>query len=118
MTVDHAARLTRRRWFQFGLGMICIVLALLSIFFAVELHTVRQRQALRAVLEQRGAEFGPRWESSVVPAPSFVRRLLGDELAPMITLPSDCWTPSNESQGLSIDEIERVFPEAQLMQNL
>ena len=63
----------RRRWFQFGLRTMFVVVALVAVFLGWELRLIRQRQAIVQMVRERGGL------ATTTPSPLPWRRLLGDE---------------------------------------
>jgi len=113
---------TRRRWFQFSLGTMFVVVIVIAVPLALVNRAVQQRRHALDALRNRGAEIyvasdpaadalnnafrhfrSAPWRPTVLP---FWRRSCGDEAIGRIIL------PSNAFSGNDIDDVERIFPEA------
>src|SRR5689334_18850328 len=44
----------RRRWFQFGIGTMLLLVTLFCIWLAWQVRIVRERQAMRALIKEQG----------------------------------------------------------------
>jgi hypothetical protein len=105
-----------RRWFQFSLGTILLLVTVLALWLAWELSFIRQRQAWvrenGSLVETSQLDPIPLPDGSVlIPAhPALVpwwRRLLGDAPVTIIT-ERDQWTDADRRN------VVRLFPEAAL----
>ncbi|HEY1600840.1 MAG TPA: hypothetical protein VGG64_14625 [Pirellulales bacterium] len=113
---------TRRRWFQFGLGTMLLVITALAVGLGWELNFVRARRAfdMRARAEgagyafpasaslsaswpeaMRDGEYETRWPPRV----PMWREWLGDQPYGLVMVP-DAW-PKKEAAN-----VERLFPES------
>jgi hypothetical protein len=101
---------TRRRWFQFGLGTLFVVVTIFAVWLGWELKFIRERQAF---LMRAGADRtwyvmssqldGPITPRHRIPTIPFWRRWLGDEAVAIMEPP----------HGIAADEeIDALFPEA------
>jgi hypothetical protein len=100
---------TRRRWYQFGLGTLFLVVTVFAMWLAWELNFIRERQAwLRLARDNRVvAKTASDW-TGTVPASAQIpiwRRLLGDESIVAIRLLVG--SPDEELQ-----QVRRLFPES------
>ena len=96
--------------FQFRLRTLMIGVALFCVaggWFAHEAHIASERQALRKWIEQHGCWSGV-WLGHDDDAPSFIRRLLGDQPVGYVHVPKD-------ATDEDIQRIEAVFPNANLL---
>jgi len=100
----------RRRWFQFSLGTLFVVMTLVALWLAWELNFIRERKAMRRTIAEKGfVSTVKEWNSeagrvSQAKVP-FWRVWLGDEAIAMIML----------EQGATEFDLEQVrsrFPEA------
>lgn len=94
---------------RFGLRALFIVVTLLSAWLAWNLYVVERRGALRAELEQLGAEIDDSFAFPLAnpagrPRVSYVRYLLGDRPVWGISFPPDC--PAEV-----FERFQREFPE-------
>jgi hypothetical protein len=105
---------TRRRWFQFGLRTMFVVLTLFAVWFAWELSYVRERKACLAQVYHGRWDDGPRLflvapttvEYATIP---FWRAIFGDEPVDYIVM----------GVGHTAEECraaKQLFPEAQMYQ--
>ena len=90
---------TRRRWFQFSLGTMFLVVTLFAVWLAQETQTVAERKRTRDWLFERGGRENYRYDWWPI------RRLLGDKPSNAIFPPSDT-TPEEWAR------LHDVFPEA------
>jgi hypothetical protein len=127
----------RRRWFQFSIGTMLLLVTVFAVWLGWELKVVRDRQAMRRWIEEReggklydvsghgtilrsltlyvAKEYkkGPRPDDS--PELPWARRLLGDEVVSTVYLPFDA-TPEERANVAhafaesSIYEWERCPP--------
>lgn len=114
-----AARPTRRRWTRFSLRTMFVVTTAICCWLGWELIVFRERRELRRTLQEQ-AEYqfftadqfaNAPAPQTPEPAPSWLRRLLGDE--PIQTI----WCPPNVAEtALEVAWLRRVFPEAELRQ--
>ncbi|HEY4311956.1 MAG TPA: hypothetical protein VGN12_21085 [Pirellulales bacterium] len=108
--------LPRRRWFQFGLRSLLVVVTLLAFWLAWELHFIRERQRLIrdyssppkswlfGVLTPEKRQQDPSFRWPTIP---FWRKWLGDE--PVATV---CINPFTYSDAKDIESMAASFPEA------
>ncbi|HEY1601352.1 MAG TPA: hypothetical protein VGG64_17250 [Pirellulales bacterium] len=54
---------TRRRWFQFGLSTLFVLVTVLAVWLGWELHIVRERQAIRQRIAESGGRVYPSEQS-------------------------------------------------------
>ena len=118
---------TRRRWFQFSLGTMLLLMTLLCVWLAWQVRIVRERQALMAFLKEQGGTtmtlkdwrdpsayggYAPSGSAPSVVAPPqisvpFWRQWMGDEPIVEVVYPPD----SAESD---IESARAAFPEAEV----
>ncbi len=108
----HVRPARKRRWLQFSLRTLIVVMTLLGCWLGYALHWKNQRQAFLRH-PHVFAEFNDtppstlnRWGNRL---PVFAPRgmwLLGERGAVSVWLPPKCWTPELEA------EAARLFPEA------
>jgi hypothetical protein len=110
----------KRRWFQFSLRSLLIVVAVTAVacaWFAHEAHAVQQRKTLRKWIEEGGGtcvanDLGRQIPSvppgSRIDEPSFVRRWLGDQTVRAIFLP-------RKTSDRDLQRIRTCFPGASLI---
>ncbi len=90
----------RRRWFQFGIGTMLVLVTVFALWLGCELKFIRDRKAVIADAAREGSAV-PSDDSSGIP---FWRRLLGDRAMDLLFLPyyySDA----------DLDNARRLFPE-------
>ena len=102
----------KRRWFQFSLRTLLIVVTLLSLpcaFVGSQLNIVRERSAMRKRLLAEGALLKPPDAKAGHPSnsPSWLRRFLGDNNTPAICRPQ-------ARDDIEDEQVEMTFPEAEL----
>ncbi|MBI2825907.1 MAG: hypothetical protein HYX69_14575 [Planctomycetia bacterium] len=107
MTAD---RRPRRRWFQFGLGTMFLLVTLFALWLAWELNFIHERQAFLAWVDRKNAEVTNAWfmvnPPRVPPATiPFWRRWLGDTAVDTVELPPN-------STAADRDRAKALFPEA------
>ena len=105
----------KRRWFQFSLRWLFVLVTLLAIWLGWQVSIVRERNHLRTTAADAAGSnwnaFNRAWNDHIVSSGirgyniSWVRRLLGDESTRMICLP-----PTMTSEQVA--EFKRSFPEA------
>jgi hypothetical protein len=113
---------TRRRWFQFGIGTMLLLVTVFALWLAWQVRIVRDRQAMMALLKQQGGSImalkdwrDPSGYASPVPPVAavrppqisvpFWRRWIGDE--PIVEVA--CPVGSDESY---VERARAAFPEA------
>jgi hypothetical protein len=102
-----------RRWFQFGLGTMFVVVTAVAVWLAWELSYIRERQAFLASLQHKNAEVTDNrttWTfthppRAVPPEIPLWRRWLGDRAVDAIDLPPK-WSASDRQMA------KALFPEA------
>ncbi|MBI2825762.1 MAG: hypothetical protein HYX69_13840 [Planctomycetia bacterium] len=106
----------RRRWFQFGLGTMFVLLTLAAVWLGWELKFIRDRKAMYAFVKDRGGSVRARrdcppygvhqWTIETPPEriPRW-RRWLGDETVCFVVWPSS-------AQESDIQKAKAMFPEA------
>ncbi len=107
----------KRRWFQFGLGTMLLLVTLLCVWLAWQMHVVRERELVRASVTRHGAVvtalkdriewkgFGTSPQISV----PFWRQWVGDEPIAGIAF-------SPDADEADVERAQRVFPEASVFQ--
>ena len=107
-------------WLNYSLRTLLIAVAIFSLWFGWQMHIVRERAALRALIEKRGGWIGPiaddpyqisnRFSNEKGPpapeAPPLVRQWLGDESIDYMQIDRDSFTAGE------LNRIESAFPEA------
>jgi hypothetical protein len=101
----------RRRWFQFRLQTLLIVMMLLAIpmgWLDWQVRVVRHRQAVLAMILLRGQDYAPHFDDADTKQPRlpWYRTLLGDEPLAIV------FTYAAEYSEDEIREIKDTFPEA------
>jgi hypothetical protein len=95
----------RRRWFQFSLATMFVVVTAVAIWLGWELKFIRDRKATIARMVADGS-------GSAIPKPASLypswRRRLGDELFGLIIVP-DAWT---EGDAMAV---KSLFPESRIL---
>jgi hypothetical protein len=102
----------KRRWFQFSLRTLLIVVTLLAVALAGwrcvrEAGTARERMALLVALQAHGGEY-QLFLDGAGPPMTLVRRWAGDR--PIIVI----WLPK-PPDGLDVEQVRRAFPESQFL---
>jgi hypothetical protein len=100
---------TRRRWLQFSLGTMLLLVSLVAVFLAWlawELSYIRDRQTW---LSDNPTLARPDAKVDATAEISWARKILGDSIMPMIVAP-DGWT-DNE-----IAAAKKLFPESVIVQ--
>ncbi len=108
----------KRRWFQFSLRSLIIVVTLLAVacgYVAWQAKIVRERKAMRERWSGKVWFRTPDMGSGSIPPPptqppakvTWLRELLGDEAMEGIWLPND--TPQSE-----VDQIKALFSESKV----
>lgn len=100
---------SRRRWFQFRLTTMFVVVTAVAVWLGWEMKFVRERQVMRRRILESGGELWPGdivgYEHAAIP---YWRTWLGDE-------PVSYINPGRLE--LTEDAARRVFPELQLFGN-
>ena len=114
--MSPAPKHTRRRWYQFGIGTMLLVVTVFAVWLGWELKFIRKRQAMIRQLRAGGSTaesteelrrspdgtYRPKAAAATIP---FWRRWLGDEPVALIWL-------TTESEGRFIAMVGAMFPEA------
>jgi hypothetical protein len=107
---------TRRRWYQFGLGTLFLVVTVFASWLGWELHVVRERQAIRQRIAESGGKIYSSEESEYLLTSlgmvtecriPFWREWLGDEPVGFITL-------KTSASDAELKKARLAFPEAQV----
>jgi hypothetical protein len=123
MRLMFQAAPTRRRWLQFGLRTMFVVVTVFAVWLGWELKFIRERQAFLSRMEEQGGltifageegESGVMYFEGQTPIP-FWRRWLGDRAVaspgfPLAPVLSGEWDDQHED-ALN-KEIDRLFPES------
>jgi hypothetical protein len=111
---------TRRRWFQYSLATMLLVVTLIAMTLGWAFRDVRKRDSVRAMLEERGVIFMDyqewqafrkkgRWvaftDSNLSP-PAKYSWIVGDRAVGI------CWTPLDENCEENSELLQKYFPEA------
>jgi len=94
---------------QFGLRSFLILVALIAVWLGSEMHTIRQRQLLRAHIKKQGGEITPATANllpSQAQAYSTWRNWMGDEPIAYVGI------SMSQQTDQEVAEAERLFPEA------
>ena len=101
---------TRRRWFQFGLGTMLLLVTVLALFIAYHVNWVRERRAAIASWESS------RWFPSTPPVlakPPWLLSLFGEPGYGCL------WRESSRRLGADeeaeLERVQRLFPEAKVV---
>ena len=113
---------TRRRWFQFGLGTMLLLVTVFAVWLGWELSYIRERRAYAQGCADRGRPCVFVSEASAqgldklgvaLPTIPIWRRWLGDEAVVLVGLPTTDFSkpidPATQQQFM--DDCERLFPE-------
>jgi hypothetical protein len=108
MAMSEPTPPTRRRWYQFGLGTMLVVTAIVAVWLAWELSYIRERQAWLRDNPAFVHRMEP-GEETALPEPhiSWWRGCLGDDAVQLIVCPAG-WSESER------DRVQTMFPEATL----
>jgi hypothetical protein len=105
----------RRRWFQFSLGTMLLVVTVFSVVLAWELNYVRQRRAAIAEIEGLG---GGVWlaedvaeEVAFPPSIPIWRRVMGDVAVAQLILPVDYLGRTENNERITALFPETIRPE-------
>jgi hypothetical protein len=104
----------RRRWFQFGLRTMFVVVTVFAVWLGSELNFVRARQAALtdgSVLGKRRPDeldFEDLFPGTTLATIPIWRKWLGDNAYQWLSLPA-------ESTQAEMDRIKKTFPEARMI---
>jgi hypothetical protein len=114
----------KRRWYQFSLRTLFLVVTAVGVWLGWEAHVVRERKAALEEIQRAGgsswtmADFCQLWDQLQEPRPKeasatvpFVRAWFGDEPIPEIDVAHDA--PPGEEKRIAI-----LFPEANVGRSL
>jgi hypothetical protein len=100
----------KRRWFQFSLRTLIIVVTLLALplgYVGWQAKIVRERRAMRDSILDAGGYVTDLPFIPGPPPPSWLRRILGDETVEILVVP-------DETDEKTIAEIRRLFPNTKI----
>jgi len=85
--MNQRRKSNRRRWFQFSLRTLFVVMTIAALWLGMVMHRARKlRRSVHAITAAGGAiYFHHQWEDAEAPppGPTWLRRLVGDE--PFVT---------------------------------
>ncbi len=105
---NHVHPPARRRWYQFSVGTMLLLVTAFAVWLGVAANAVHKRREITAWLADHGGSLEPSQDQATVP---IVRRWMGDLAIDAMLLDRHESMP----KGLTFEKIVEAFPESRVM---